>query len=47
MARIQFMMETAPHERLSPGIRLRLFERSTGGYALIEVLDYSPVLSAT
>lgn len=38
-ARISFMVEDAPHERLRAGTRLRLFERKTGTYALVEVLD--------
>ena len=33
------MMPEAPHERLSAGTRLHLFERATGQYAVVEVLD--------
>jgi hypothetical protein len=38
-ARVQFMMEAAPHERLSPGTSLRLFERATLKHATVEILD--------
>ena len=39
VARVAFMMPHAPHERLAPGARLRLFERGSGGRALVEILD--------
>ena len=38
-ARVRFMVDEAPHERLRPGISLRLFERGTRGLATVEILD--------
>jgi len=38
-ARVQFMVDAAPHERLAPGTSLRLFERATQKYAHVEILD--------
>jgi hypothetical protein len=34
-----FLMDEAPQEWLTPGMRLRLFERGSGEHALVEVLD--------
>lgn len=36
---VRFMAAGAPHERLAPGIVLRMFEPGTGQLALVEVLD--------
>jgi hypothetical protein len=38
-ARVVFLVEDAPHSRLSPGSRLQLFERGTGQRAEVEILD--------
>jgi len=38
LASVHFLVADAPHNRLEPGARLRLFERGTGGLALIEIL---------
>jgi|SRR5215207_4081561 len=35
----RFVMETAPEHWLRPGAELQLFERGTGKYARVEVLD--------
>ena len=37
-AHVRYLMPNAPH-RLIPGLRLRMFERGTGQYAEVEVLD--------
>ena len=42
IAHVAFLMENAPHDRLTPGTRLRLYERGSGGRALVEVLDREP-----
>ena len=39
VARVQFMVPAAPENRLTPGATLRLFERATGGFAVVEILD--------
>ena len=39
LAQVAFMMPHAPHQRLAPGTRLHLFERASGGRALVEILD--------
>jgi hypothetical protein len=39
VARVRFWMEDAPHERLAPGVTLRLFERGTQQRATVEILD--------
>lgn len=38
-ARVRFLVPDAPHDRLRPGVRLRLFERATQQCATIEILD--------
>ena len=39
VARVKFLVEQAPHERLVPGARLELFERGTLQRARVEILD--------
>jgi hypothetical protein len=34
-----FLVDEAPSDWLTPGVRLRLFERGSGKHALVEVLD--------
>ena len=38
IARVRYLMPNAPH-RLGPGLRLQLYERGTGRYAEVEILD--------
>ena len=38
IARVRYLMPNAPH-RLVAGLRLRLFERGTGQFADVEILD--------
>lgn len=38
-AHVHFMVEKAPHELLIAGARLKLFERATGDYAEVTILD--------
>jgi hypothetical protein len=38
-ARVHFWISDAPHELLVRGTRLRMFERGTRDYALVEILD--------
>ena len=38
-AHVCFYVPEAPHERLKPGISLRLFERATQAYATVDILD--------
>ncbi len=38
-ARVRFMMAEAPHEALLVDGQLRLFERATGKFAEVEILD--------
>ena len=38
-ARVRFLVAEAPHTRLRPRVRLRLFERATGQHAAVEILD--------
>ena len=38
-ALVHFLVDNAPHERLRPGASLRLFERGTGAYANVEILE--------
>jgi hypothetical protein len=38
-ARVQFLVDAAPHERLKPGVVLELFERSTQARARVEIID--------
>jgi hypothetical protein len=38
IAHVRYLMPNAPH-RLIPGLRLRLFERGTGQFADVEILD--------
>jgi hypothetical protein len=38
-AQVRFLVAEAPHDRLRPGVRLRLFERATNRYATVEILD--------
>jgi hypothetical protein len=38
-ARVRFLMENAPDERLQPGVVLRLFERQTQAFATVEILS--------
>ena len=37
-ARVRFLVAEAPHPTLRPGVRLQMFERETGGYAVVEIL---------
>jgi hypothetical protein len=39
LAQVNFLADEAPHDRLKPGSALRLFERGTGSYATVEILD--------
>jgi hypothetical protein len=39
VARVKFMVDQAPHERLVPGTRLELLERGTLQRAQVEILD--------
>ena len=39
IARVEFMMPEAPHERLQPGVWLELFERATRQRARVEILS--------
>ena len=39
LASVHFLMDDAPHDRLEPGARLRLFERATGDLALVEIVE--------
>ncbi len=38
-ARVHFLVDEAPHDRLQPGATLRLFERATRGFAAVEIVD--------
>ena len=38
-ALVEFMMPNAPTDELKPGARLKLFERETGTYADVVILD--------
>jgi hypothetical protein len=38
LARIRFLVDEAPEDRLRAGAVLYLFERGTGGYATVEIL---------
>ena len=38
-ARVQFAMEAAPHDRLTPGALLQMFEPATLKHARVEILD--------
>ncbi|HJU69769.1 MAG TPA: hypothetical protein VJ650_16125 [Gemmatimonadaceae bacterium] len=38
-ARVRFMVDWAPHERLAPGTVLWMFERATQKHARVEILD--------
>ena len=38
IARVRYLMPTAPH-RLERGLHLKLFERGTGQFAEVEILD--------
>src|SRR5687767_1536357 len=38
-ATVQFWMDAAPHHRLVPGIRVKLFERTTFQHAVVEILE--------
>ena len=39
LARVEFGMDAAPHDRLTPGASLQLFERATLKLARVEILD--------
>jgi hypothetical protein len=39
IARVSFMVENAPHDRLRAGTRLQLFEQATRRRVLVEILD--------
>src|SRR5687767_6275649 len=39
LARVAFLVDAAPHERLAPGARLKLYERGTGQRADVEILE--------
>ena len=39
LAKVRFLVEAAPHERLIPGAKLKLFERGTHAHAKVEILD--------
>ena len=36
---VRFWMDEAPHDTLRPGAVLQLFERATGTYARVEILE--------
>jgi hypothetical protein len=38
-ARVRFLVESAPADRLRPGVRLVMFERGTGERAEVEILE--------
>ena len=38
-ALVRFLAHDAPHEVLRPGMRLQMFERGTGRYAEVEILE--------
>jgi len=38
-ARVRFTMDAAPHDRLRPGVTLRLFEPTSLQYATVRLLD--------
>ena len=38
-ARVSFLMDNAPHEHLRTGARFPLFERFTGRWIVVEILD--------
>ena len=38
IAKVRYLIPNAPH-RLVPGLRLRMFERGTGQFADVEILD--------
>ena len=38
-AQVRFLVAGAPHARLCPGVRLRIFERETQRYATVDILD--------
>lgn len=38
-ARVHFMMDSAPHDRLGEGVSLRMFEPSSRQYATVRILD--------
>jgi hypothetical protein len=38
-ASVQFVVDSAPHHRLRPGAVVYLFERGTGRYAKVEIVD--------
>lgn len=38
-ATVRFAVDDAPHERLCPGATLRLYERATGQYAAVSILE--------
>jgi hypothetical protein len=39
IAKVSFLLEEAPHSRLLPGVKLRIFERSTQQLATVEIID--------
>jgi hypothetical protein len=39
VARVAFLTENAPHDRLTPGTKLNLFERSTRQLATVEIVE--------
>ena len=39
LAEVHFRMDDAPHSRLQPGTELQLFERGSGTFARVEILD--------
>ncbi len=39
IARVQFLVDEAPHKQLAAGVSLWLFERATQQYANVEILD--------
>src|SRR2546427_509395 len=39
MAVVRFMVDAAPHGRLTPGTSLHLFERGTQRFATVEILE--------
>ena len=39
VAQVAFVTENAPHDRLTPGTKLHLFERSTRQLASVEIIE--------
>ncbi|MDB4883026.1 MAG: hypothetical protein JWL95_1792 [Gemmatimonadetes bacterium] len=39
VAQVEFLTENAPHDRLIPGAKLNLFERSTRQLATVDIIE--------